>query len=83
MDQGYPLIGFTRALAGHLAPRWQFADQIEAATLSLRRVVEDLFVEPLDSTAIESFRPLSEEQQQEVFKECLDQDLEALIVIHD
>ena len=45
-------------------------------------IQEDLLVQPLDSRGIKPVCPLLEEKQQKFGKECPDQCLESLIVIH-
>jgi hypothetical protein len=60
----------------------ELGDEVEHATLALRRVEEQLLLEPLNRAEVEPRCPLREEQAKELRKELADQLLEALVVIN-
>src|SRR5207245_10359622 len=61
----------------------QFTHQLEHLPLSCRRVRKTLLVQPLHGRGIQPFCPGTEEEKQKLLEELLNQDFEALVVVHD
>src|SRR5260370_23448762 len=83
MHERQPAFRVADSLARHATARRQLADQVEDLSLSLGWVRKDLLVQPFHRGGIEPLGPALEEQEEKVLEEKLDQDLEALVVVHE
>ena len=81
VHQHDPVVGGRRPGQRNRLSNRQPGDQIQIATLALRRIGEDLLVQPFQAGEVESVRPLREKQLQEFRKELAQQDLQPLVVI--
>jgi hypothetical protein len=83
VGEGKPLLGLATPLTGHALAGRDLGHQIEDVARSVRRVREDLLVQPLPGRDIQACCLVLEEQKQELPEKDLDQGLETLVVIHE
>jgi hypothetical protein len=76
------MLGLAGTWAGHALSRGQFGDQIQHAARAFRRVRENFLVQPFHPARVEALGSGMKEQVKEFAEKLLDQQLEALIVIH-